>query len=141
MTSGEADPRPLAALVVDSSAPARLLVGAALIEAGRRRSRLVRVTEAADGFEALGLFPRGHFDLVVTALPLPTLTGLDLVRLLRARPEPGGVTVIALAGEGSEDEAAATEAGATLCLGTPVDPDALEKALAGAGLFGGGAGC
>jgi CheY-like chemotaxis protein len=141
LTSAEAGTRPLAALVVDSSAPARLLVGAALIEAGRRRGRAVHVTEAADGFEAIAQFPRGLFDLVVTALPLPTLTGLDLVRLLRARPEPGGVTIVALSGEGGEDETAALEAGATLCLGTPVDADALEKLLSGAGFFGGGGGC
>lgn len=141
MTGAETEPRPLAALVVDPSTPARVLVGAALIEAGRRRGRRIRVTEATDGFEAIAQFPRGHFDLVVTALPLPTLTGLDLIRLLRARPEPGGVTIVALSGEGGEDEAAALEAGATFGIGTPVDADALEALLAGAGFFQGGGGC
>jgi CheY-like chemotaxis protein len=117
-----------------------MLVGAALAEAGSRRNRRVEVTEAGDGFEALWRFPRGRFDVVVTALPLPTLTGLDLIRLLRARPVPDRLTVIAISTGRSED-GDAIEAGATVSLPMPVGPADLEKALAAAGVFGDPDGC
>jgi len=141
LTGGDPAAGPVAVLVVAPSAPVRLAAAAALAEAGRRRNRAVHVTESGDGFDALWRFPRGLFDVVVTALSLPTLTGLDLIRLLRARPERGSLVIIAIPGD-SADEKAATAVGA-ICLPMPMDAEALERALLGAGVFGDGrgAGC
>ncbi len=125
------DPRPpLHVLVVDDSAPARLLVVEALEESARRRGREIRVSEAADGFEALRLLPRERFDLVLTDINMPTLSGLELIRLIRSRPEQRALPIVAISTEREADDARrAGEAGANGYLEKPFEPASLDGLL------------
>jgi CheY-like chemotaxis protein len=51
----------------------------------RRRFPSVEIGEASDGVEALRLFEHGGADLMVIDHNLPSMSGADLVRELRAR--------------------------------------------------------
>ena len=51
----------------------------------QRRFTRVEISEAADGVEALRLFEGGGADLMVVDHNLPSLSGTELVRELRAR--------------------------------------------------------
>ena len=119
-------------LVVDDSAPARLLIRQAVVEWGLRGGRRIEVTEAADGFEALRLLPRRRFDLVLTDVNMPTLSGLELIRMIRARPEQLGLPIVAISTEREADDARrARQAGANGYLGKPFDPETFAALLEG----------
>lgn len=121
---------PLSVLVVDDSAAARLLIVEAVEESARRRGRGARVTEAGDGFEALALLSRERFDLVLTDVNMPTLSGLELIRLIRSRPEQKALPVVAISTEREPDDARrAKEAGADGYLGKPFEPATLDRLL------------
>ena len=77
-------------LVVDDSGPARMLIRQALDGWARRTGQRLEVVEAENGFEALRELPRAPFDLVLTDVNMPTLSGLELIRMIRARPEQRG---------------------------------------------------
>ena len=66
-------------LVIDDEAPVRELVADVLASKGHR------VTTATGGREGIELFGAGHFDLVITDLGMPDMTGWDVVRAIRAR--------------------------------------------------------
>jgi CheY-like chemotaxis protein len=68
----------------------------------------------------------------VLDIGLPDIDGYELARRMRAMPELKGVRLIALTGHGfDEDRQRTREAGFDHHLVKPVDPDDLEKALAG----------
>jgi len=120
----------LRVLVVDDSATARLLIVEALDASARRRGRTVQVREAADGFEALRQLPRGVFDLVLTDVNMPTLSGLELIRMIRSRPEQHRLPIIAISTEREpEDVQRAKKAGADGYLGKPFEPETLDALL------------
>jgi signal transduction histidine kinase len=72
-----AGPRPAAILVIDDEAPVRQLVAEVL------RSRGHSVTAASSGREGLERFRVGRFDLVITDLGMPDITGWDVARAVR----------------------------------------------------------
>ncbi len=128
LASGIAEP--LRVLVVDDSPPARLLIADALESSVRRRGRRAVVTEASDAFEALRLIPRQNFDLILTDVNMPTLSGLELIRLIRARPEQKRLPIVAVSTERQpEDARRAKEAGADGYLGKPFEPETLDRLL------------
>jgi CheY-like chemotaxis protein len=128
---------PLRVLVVLPSPPLRLLAAAALRAALARTGRDARTTEAGSAFDALWLLARGRPDLALVALDLPILSGDELVALLRARPEHRELPVVAVApAADSEAPRRAAAAGVAALLTTPFDVDAVEAALAAAGLSG-----
>ncbi len=130
MTAAPTKSAPLRVLIVDDSAPARLLIVEALEESAKRRERELFVSEAADGFEALRLLPRGHFDLVLTDVNMPMLSGLELIRLIRARPEQRGMPIVAISTERApEDANRARSAGADGYIGKPFEPETLDRLL------------
>lgn len=121
---------PLRVLVVDDSPAARLLLGQAVEESARRRGRSVAVTEATDAFDALSLLPRDRFDLVLTDVNMPTLSGLELIRLIRSRPEQKLLPIVAVSTEREPDDARrAKEAGADGYLAKPFEPATLDRLL------------
>ncbi len=63
----------------------------------------IEVETAADGNEARGLYEGGHFDVVVTDLNMPGLTGLELLELVKQ--DPNGAEVIIITGYGTIDSA------------------------------------
>ncbi|MBL8115472.1 MAG: response regulator [Acidobacteria bacterium] len=120
----------LRVLVVDDSATARLLIVEALHESRTRRGHAVDVIEAADGFEALRQIPRGRFDVVLTDINMPTLSGLELIRMIRARPEQKNLPIVAISTERAPDDVRrAREAGADGYLGKPFEPETLDRLL------------
>ena len=120
----------LRVLVVDDSPTARLLVTEAVRLSCGKRSRAVHITEASDGFEALRQIPRGEFDLVLTDINMPTLSGLELIRMIRARPEQRNLPIVAISTERDPgDVRRARDAGADGYLGKPFEPETLDRML------------
>jgi two-component system chemotaxis response regulator CheY len=117
-------------LVVDDSPTARLLICDALQASLRRRGKSLKVTEASDAFEALRQLPRIHFDLVLTDVNMPTLSGLELIRMIRARPEQKTLPIIAISTEREPDDARrAKDAGADGYVGKPFEAETLDRLL------------
>ena len=88
------------------------------------------MTEAADGFEALRLLPRQPFDLVLTDVNMPSLSGLELIRMIRARPEQRTLPIVAISTEREpEDIRRARSAGADGYLAKPFEAETLDKLL------------
>jgi two-component system chemotaxis response regulator CheY len=117
-------------LVVDDSGPARMLIRQALEGWARRSGQPIDVVEAENGFEALRELPRAPFDLVLTDVNMPTLSGLELIRMIRARPEQGSLPIIAISTErDAEDAVRATKAGADAYLGKPFDSETFDRVI------------
>jgi diguanylate cyclase (GGDEF)-like protein len=83
-------------LVVDDDAATRALVAIALRRAG------FDVLEAASGEAALGLIEGEAVGLVVLDLSMPGMSGIDVVRALRERPQSATLPIILLTGKGDE---------------------------------------
>lgn len=55
------------------------------------------VTLASDGVEALERFEEAQYDLVIVDIEMPRMTGLDVIRAIRARPDArAGAPIVAL---------------------------------------------
>src|ERR1700749_971503 len=63
-----------------------------------------RVTVAADGEEALMLIDESLPDLIVLDWMLPKVSGVEVCRRLRARPETRNLPIIMLTGRGEESD-------------------------------------
>jgi two-component system chemotaxis response regulator CheY len=68
-------------LLVEDSASTRSFVRSAL-ETSPALAPL-EIVEAASGFDALRLLPRGPYDLVITDINMPDINGLELVQFIR----------------------------------------------------------
>lgn len=128
---GPAEPQPGAGrsvLVVDDEATIRDLVAHTLREAGYR-------VAAAEAAEALGLLadPGRHWDVVVTDIMMPEVSGDGLARLVAAG-RPGAAVVLMSGMDPGPGARAAVEAGAAYFLPKPFTPSALlasvDRALA-----------
>ncbi|NQU47288.1 MAG: response regulator, partial [Planctomycetes bacterium] len=87
----------LRVLVVDDEADIRLGLSRLMETIG------IKATQAADGREALNLFKQREFDLVLTDLMMPELTGAELlVEVKKIKPE---AAVVLLTGFGSVQSA------------------------------------
>ncbi len=72
-----------------------------------------RVTHVGDGKAALELLARERFDLLTLDLMLPDISGLEVCRELRRRPETRGLSVLMLTAKGDEiDRVVGFEVGA-----------------------------
>lgn len=113
-------------LIVDDEPGMRLALREAL------RSRW-DVTEACDGAEALAALRTAAFDLVLTDVRMPEMTGLDLLRAVAELEAPPAVIVMT-AYATVEDAVAAMRAGALDYLMKPFSAEqvhsAIERALA-----------
>jgi two-component system response regulator FlrC len=100
-------------LVVDDEEGVRSFLGEAIARDGHS------VVSAKDGAEAVALFDKQSFDLVVTDLKMPGLDGMALLQKLRE--EQPDVEVIVLTAHGTVDTAvAAMKAGAFDYLTKPI---------------------
>ena len=108
--------RPLHALVADDHSANRMVVKGLLHKAGHR------VTEVADGEEALDALATGAFDIALIDLHMPRLSGVDLLRQLRVI-EAGGrprTPVVVLSADATPDAVhACMSAGARAFLSKP----------------------
>jgi DNA-binding response OmpR family regulator len=115
--------------------PARILV----VEDERQTARLLefilgregyRVARAADGPHALAAAGEFRPDAVLLDLQLPGLSGLEVLRRLRAAPDHAGLVVLVLTASSFEvAPAAVLEAGADSCCTKPIAPTTLLRKL------------
>jgi len=61
-----------------------------------------QIIETGSGFEALKALPRHRFDLILTDINMPDINGLELVGLIRSRPEYRDVPLFIITTEGNE---------------------------------------
>lgn len=73
---------------------------------------------AADGMEGLQRLEAGGYDLVITDIVMPFVSGLGIVSKVKSQTPQ--IPVIAITGYGKEPEALAAESRADLVLGKPV---------------------
>ena len=107
----------LRVLVVDDSISTRALIGRTLADAGHD------VAEATDGLQALEALSDGTFDVLVTDQWMPNMTGLELVRAVRAHPLHSQLPILAVTTDAEEDvRDAVLAAGASACILKPFGP-------------------
>jgi DNA-binding response OmpR family regulator len=111
-------------LMADDDAVTRRLLQSYLQKWGHE------VVMAGDGAEAWQLFQTGQFPLVITDWMMPNLSGLELIRRIRADERFGYVYVILLTGRSQkEDLVEGMEAGADDFVTKPFDRDELRVRL------------
>ena len=117
--------------------PSRVLV---VVEDERQTARLMefiltkegyQVERAADGPQALDAAPAFRPDAVLLDLQLPGLSGLEVLRRLRADPANAGLVVLVLTASSFEvpPAAAVLEAGADAHCTKPIAPSTLLRKL------------
>ena len=111
------------ALIADDSCLDREVLACLLESAGVHDPVMAR-----DGDEAIRLFDRERFDLVVTDWNMPKRSGLDVIRAIRAR-ERGVPIIMVTAESGGIKRIAATDAGASDYCTKPLDPAAFFAVL------------
>ena len=90
------------------------------------------VTAAKSGAEALELFERGDYSLVVTDWQMPEVDGLELIGRIRSLPRSGYVYIVLLTARAqAEDVVQGIEAGADDFVAKPFDRDELRAGSAG----------
>lgn len=107
----------LTILVVDDEEPVRQLLAGVLTDRG------YRVLQARNGRRALEALQTEHADLVLTDMMMPQLTGADLCRQLKSRPEARTIPVILISAAGRE---VADGTGADAFLDKPFQLDDVE---------------
>ena len=86
------------------------------------------VVTAKDGMQGLKKLKAGGYDLVITDIVMPYVSGTGLVTALKeSKPN---IPVIAITGYGEEPEAVATERRADLVLSKPVKMAELKEHIA-----------
>jgi two-component system chemotaxis response regulator CheY len=116
-------------LVVEDSFSMRAFVRSAL-EIGGAGLQDVEVVEAASGFDALRLLPRGPYDLVVTDVNMPDINGLELVRFMRQHPQHRTTPVLLISTQTSDrDQRRGLAVGANGYLAKPFSPESLREVV------------
>jgi two-component system, chemotaxis family, chemotaxis protein CheY len=111
-------------LVVDDSATMRRIVVNSLNRIGYSQT-----AEAGDGDEALDVF-NSSIDCIITDWNMPRMSGLDLVKKLRARPDGQSVPILMVTTRSvREDIIAAIEAGVSNYIVKPFTPGVLKEKL------------
>ncbi|MEO1471769.1 MAG: response regulator [Pseudomonadota bacterium] len=114
----------MTALLVEDNALNRLLFSEVLTHAG------FGVITDPTGADAIAMARRHHPRVALIDLGLPAVSGLDLIRRLRATPMTRSIPVIAVSAFArTEDGLAALNAGADLFFCKPVDTTRLAAAL------------
>jgi two-component system, chemotaxis family, chemotaxis protein CheY len=115
----------LSILVVEDSRAMRTLVVTTLHRLGE-----VRILEADNGFVALKALPSARFDLIITDVNLPEITGLEIVRFVRQHPVHARVPILIISTQQSEaDVNRGLQLGASAYLGKPFEPAHLIAAV------------
>jgi CheY-like chemotaxis protein len=114
------------ALVVDDNPDITDLLAAVLRHAG------YTVSSAHSAPEALTMALARHFDVVVSDIGMPGMTGHELARALRALPQYRSIPMVAVTGfDMYDDRERSAEAGFSAHLSKPIDPLALTQAVRG----------
>jgi len=114
------------ALVVDDNPDITDMLAAVLRLAG------YTVSSAHSAPDALTLAVSRHFDVIVSDIGMPGMTGHELARALRAMPEYRSIPLVAVTGfDMYDDRERSAEAGFSAHLSKPIDPLALTQAIRG----------
>ena len=106
-------------LVVDDYLPTRNLIVETLSQSSQ-----YQITEAENGQEALHLFEENDFDLIISDIMMPGMSGMDLLHIIRERNP--AATVIMITGNPTTDlTVSAIKKGAVDFLTKPFDIDEL----------------
>lgn len=88
------------------------------------------VDEAASGFEAMRLLPKGRYELLVLDVNMPEINGLELIAFVRKNPNYRETPVLVISTQAkSVDVERATALGANAFLAKPFAPTALLDAV------------
>jgi two-component system chemotaxis response regulator CheY len=119
-------------LVVEDSSSMRAFVRTAL-EAGPpdlpdlQDLADVEVVDAASGFDALRLLPRGPYDLVITDVNMPDINGLELLQFIRQSEQHRTTPVLLIStGSSERDRERGLSLGADGYLVKPFTPEHLR---------------
>ena len=115
-------------LVVDDSATFRQLLCMSLVRV--EGITQANITQAADGEEALNKVKDGNFDLVLTDINMPKMTGLEFVHKVRTELKRDNLPIIIISTKGSEHEIeAGMQMGASGYLSKPISTTQLRELL------------
>ncbi len=118
----------LRVLIVDDSSVSRKIVERSLQQAGLE---LVEVREASNGIEALAAVRKSAPDLILCALNMPAMDGLEFVRQLATLDKRKNIPVVMIAPAGSESHVVeAISAGARGYIRKPFTPDQVKERIA-----------
>ena len=110
-------------LVVDNDAQVLTILGEMLRDAGHH------VLPVSSGAEAVRVFVRGGFDLVLTNIGMAGMTGWEVAQRIRARDRDVPVAFITGWGLQAEDQERCRALGVTSVLFKPVTPPELHRAV------------
>lgn len=114
-------------LVVDDFSTMRRIVRNLLVELGFS-GQLIQ--EADDGENALVMLKSQPFDMVVTDWNMPNMTGIDLLRAIRAEAALKGLPVLMVTAENNRDQIiAAAQAGVNGYIVKPFTAATLQEKL------------
>lgn len=109
-------------LLIEDSAAMRSLVGSMIAVLDG-----FSVREARSGSEALSLLSRERFDLIVTDIHMPDLSGLELIRIIRQSCDHKDTPLFIISTEaGVRDRERGLALGANEYLAKPFDPQELQ---------------
>ena len=112
-------------LVVDDFSTMRRIVRGLLKELG-----FTNVDEAEDGVVALAKLKSEHFDFVVSDWNMPNMTGIDLLRAIRAEPALAHLPVLMVTAEAKKENIIeAAKAGASGYVVKPFTAATLDEKL------------
>jgi len=115
-------------LVVDDFSTMRRIVRNLLVELGFSNPL---IQEADDGENAIAMLRSQPFDLVVTDWNMPNMTGIDLLKAIRAEASLKGLPVLMVTAENNRDQIiAAAQAGVNGYVVKPFSAATLEEKLA-----------
>ena len=89
------------------------------------------VTTAAGGAEALAAMSHERFDVLISDISMPGMSGLELIRAVRVRPDSAALLALACSGYSrAQDEKRALEAGFDALIGKPAALEQVERTIA-----------
>ena len=116
-------------LVVDDSAAIRKILTRVLRQTGMA---IRTIHEAGDGQDALALMALHRVDLVLSAINMPKMDGLQLLASLKASPQWRHIPVVIITTEGGETKVAeAVRLGAAGYVRKPFTAYQIKEKLAG----------
>ena len=116
---------PVRVLLVEDSPSTRSFIAGVLAGGG-----ITDVTQVASGFAALQVLPGGAFDLCITDVNMPDVSGLELLRFVRGAPALRAMPVVVISTEGRDrDRERCLALGADVFLPKPFTPEAMLAAV------------
>lgn len=115
----------LQVLIVDDSELSRKYISRILSDVG-----IENISLANDGKQALDMFNRHYFDLIVTDFNMPEMDGLQLVKHIRASEEHRNIPILMVTSEQNQNRLAAVEkAGVSAVLDKPFEPGSIRNLI------------